>query len=80
MEAVRGPRRYLPNPTWTSRAKMHAVQEPRHLALQRRSLRVGPEIRHIRSCGQECYSALEIADAFADALGAVEAIAVPRAK
>jgi hypothetical protein len=56
-------------------------KEPRHLAGYRDDHSGLDRNTPYRSCGQECYNAPDIADAFADAVGRpVEAIAVPRAE
>jgi len=70
MEAVRKVlARYLPNHTWRSRPKMHAVQGTKTSGrLQRRSLRVRPESA-ILKLRPGVLHALDIADAFADAVG-----------
>ena len=54
-------------------------KEPRHLAGYRDAHSGLVRNTAYRSCGQDCYSALDIADAFADSVGRpVEAIAVPK--
>jgi hypothetical protein len=78
---VRGPRSLSIEPHLDVKGEEHAVQETKtsgpaenaHSGLDRNP--------PYRSCGQECYSELDIADAFSDAVGLpVEASAVPRAK